>query len=362
MAQNDRRSLNEIKRETQQARTALLETVEELRTSVGDRVNPASIKAELGGYVRSRARELFDDASRAARQNPLQAAAVVGTLAYPALRLVRSVPLPVWLVGAGLYLAKSDAVATGAISLQERVTEAGSRIANGARDAFDTASEQLNQAGERVGSAAASGSDTVSSAAGSAAASLRQASEKIGDTGAQLSASVSEKVSGVAQQAVSLGQDAVQSAKTSLSKAADATTEAASAAGDRAASTFYRTLEENPLLLAGVGLFVGGVIAGALPRTDVEGVLMGGASRAAKRRAQAATDRGIDALSEAAREGARRAAQQADEEGLDQEGLKDAVRDVGQRVRRVAEAAVTTAFEPREVNEQFGVEGGRQNG
>ncbi|MBV9459554.1 MAG: DUF3618 domain-containing protein, partial [Bradyrhizobium sp.] len=64
--------MSEIQRETQQTRSALVETIQELH----DSVRPATIKAEMTGYLRSRAGDLLDDAVRAARKNPLRTAAV----------------------------------------------------------------------------------------------------------------------------------------------------------------------------------------------------------------------------------------------------------------------------------------------
>jgi len=38
----------------------------------------------------------------------------------------------------------------------------------------------------------------------------------------------------------------------------------------RAGKSFIETIEQNPLVVAGVGLLVGGLIASALPRSDIE--------------------------------------------------------------------------------------------
>ena len=358
MAQSGARSLSEIQRETQQARSALVETVQELRNSVAEGVKPATIKAEMTGYLRSRAGDLLDDAVRAARENPLRTAAVIGSVAYPALRLAKAIPLPLWVLGAGLFLAKSDTVAVGAATLQEKISDVSSRAASSFGDTVGSASQQINEAGQSVSSAAASASDKVGDVAGAAGAAIRQVADTATEATGQLFASATGVASDTVEKMTSLGQDAATSAQSRLSAVGDA----ASDAGKRATSTFFRTLEENPLLVAGVGLFIGGVIASALPRSELEEDLMGEASRSAKRRAQAAAGRGIDAVSDAAGEGIRQAARQADAEGLDADGIKESVRDIGQRVRRVAEAAVTTAFEPHEENEQSAVDGGRENG
>ena len=107
-----------------------------------------------------------------------------------------------------------------------------------------------------------------------------------------------------------------------------------------------QTIEQNPLLVAGVGLLLGGLIASALPRSEIEDNLVGEASEAAKSRARDAASRGFDAAKGAAEEIIENVARQAGAEGLTSGGLDEAAKDIGQRVRRVAEAAVTTAFDP----------------
>ncbi|MBV9456574.1 MAG: hypothetical protein JO141_03510, partial [Bradyrhizobium sp.] len=280
----------------------------------------------------------------------------------PALRFAKAVPLPLWVLGAGLFLAKSETVAKGAATLQEKIGDVSSKATSSVGDAVSSASQTISEAGERAGSAAASASNQVGDVVQSAGGSLRQVADKAIDATAQMFASASEAASGTVEKMTSLGRDAAQSTQSTLSDAAHAARDTVSDVGNRATSTFFRTLEENPLLVAGVGLFIGGVIASALPRSELEEELMGEAARSAKQRAQAAADRGINAVSDAAREGVRHAAQKAGAEGLDADGINEAVRDAGRRVRRVAEAAVTTAFEPPGENEQPGVNGGRENG
>jgi ElaB/YqjD/DUF883 family membrane-anchored ribosome-binding protein len=67
MAQSDTRSLQELKREAEQTRAGLTETVEQLRSSMTDtateireRVSAAAIKAEMSNYIRSRGEQLVD--------------------------------------------------------------------------------------------------------------------------------------------------------------------------------------------------------------------------------------------------------------------------------------------------------------
>jgi len=102
--------------------------------------------------------------------------------------------------------------------------------------------------------------------------------------------------------------------------------------------------------VAGVGLLVGGLIASALPRSSVEDDVVGSTAGAVKRRVQAAAAEGVDAAKQAVAGAYDEASKQAEAEGLHPDGLSKAARDVGQRMRRVAEAAVSTAFDPSKEN------------
>ena len=108
------RSLRELQRETEQTRAGLTHTVEQLKSSVTDtaneirqRISPENIKAEVSDYVRSRGETMLEDITSAARRNPMQAVAVGASLAYPLLRFAKSIPLPILMVGAGLFFAGS---------------------------------------------------------------------------------------------------------------------------------------------------------------------------------------------------------------------------------------------------------------
>src|ERR1700687_5473929 len=102
MPLTDTRPLQQIKRETEQTRAGLTDTVEQLRTSVAEtasdirhRISPDAIKAEVSDYIKSRGERLMNDVTAAARRNPMQAVAVGASGAYPLLRLAAPTPLAV---------------------------------------------------------------------------------------------------------------------------------------------------------------------------------------------------------------------------------------------------------------------------
>ena len=384
MPLTDTRSLQQIKRETEQTRAGLTDTVEQLKTSVAEtasdirhRISPEAIKAEVSGYNKSRGEQLLNDITSAARRNPMQAVAVGASVAYPLLRLARAIPLPVLMVGAGLFFAgsktgqtasqrASDVAADLSDDVGRRARELGEQVQDTASAARTYASEQF----DRVSSAIAGGTDQVRGLADAAGAAVASNSQRIKDSAASAGATLSDRASGLkddgrrlAGSAATTVQDiadgATAAARSAASTVVDTGVDAArtirrtaSDASDQAGKTIFQTIEQNPLLVAGVGLLVGGLIASALPRSGFEDDLVGDANSAAKSRAQAAASQGLDAAKATVGEVYDETARQAEAEGLTPDGIGKAAQDISQRVRRVAEAAVTTAFEPSEQDHQ----------
>jgi len=383
MPLTDTRSLQQIKRETEQTRAGLTDTVEQLKTSVAEtasdirhRISPEAIKAEVSGYIKSRGEQLLNDITSAARRNPMQAVAVGASVAYPLLRLARAIPLPVLMVGAGLFFAGSktgqtasqkasdvaadlsDDVARRARELGEQVQDTASAARTYASEQFDRVSSAIaggtDQEGlaDAAGAAVASNSQRIKDSAASAGATLSDRASGLKDDGRRLAGSAATTVQDIADGATAAARSAASTVVDTGVDAARTIRRTASDASDRAGKTIFQTIEQNPLLVAGVGLLVGGLIASALPRSGFEDDLIGDASTAAKRRAQAAASHGFDAAKATVGEVYDETARQAEAEGLTPDGIGKAAQDISQRVRRVAEAAVTTAFEPSEQDHQ----------
>jgi len=389
MPLTDTRSLQQIKRETEQTRAGLTDTVEQLKTSVAEtasdirhRISPEAIKAEVSDYIKSRGEQLLHDVTSAARRNPMQAVAVGASVAYPLLRLARAIPLPVLMVGAGLFFAgsktgqatsqKASDVAAGVSGeVARRLREMGDRVQETAAAARTSASEQF----DRVSSAVADGTNQVMGVADAPEAAVASNSQKIADGGGSVGAIISERAKDdglrLAGSAAATVQDIATGATAAARSAANTVTgmdaartirNNASDASDRAGKTIFQTIEQNPLLVAGVGLLVGGLIASALPRSEFEDDLVGDASTAAKRRAQTVASQGFDAAKTAVGEVYEETARQAEAESLTTDGISRATQDISQRVRRVAEAAVTTALAPSERDHQPNAHGENDHG
>ena len=396
----DTRSLQQIKRETEQTRAGLTDTVEQLRSSVAEtasdirqRISPEAIKAEVSGYIKSRGEQLMDDITAAARRNPMQALAIGTSVAYPLLRMARGIPLPVLMIGAGLFFAGSktgqaasqkamDMASDLSGEVQRRTQDVRDQVGEQAAAAKAYASENLDRLRDKVSSSTervSQAADQVNEAAVQAGATLASSAEGLKDKAASLGALAADQASdlkdrtyraagSVASSLQDIASDATSSVRRAAGSAADAGVNAAKTARDtasdltgRASKSFIETIEQNPLVVAGVGLLVGGLIASALPRSNMEDGLIGGASNSVKKRAQAAASQGIDAARDVAGDVYDKAARQAEAEGLTPDTLGNAAQDLGQRVRRVAESAVTTAFEPQD-NPRQNTNGVRDHG
>jgi hypothetical protein len=394
MADADTRSLQQIKRETEQTRAGLTNTVEQLKASVAEtasdirhRISPDAIKAEVSDYIRSRGEQLMNDVTSAARRNPMQAVAVGASIAYPLLKIARAIPFPVLMVGAGLFLAGSKTGQAATQRASDMAADLSDEMVRRAHDLSgqvqDTASSAKNYASdqyERISSAVAGGSSQVKGAANAAGASIASSSDKIKESAVAAGAAVSDRanslkddglrIAGSAASTVqNMASEAMVTARSAASLVTDTGMDAAttirakaSDASDRAGKTIFQTIEQNPLLVGGVGLLVGGLIASALPRSDFEDELVGDTSSAAKRQIQAAASKGFDTAKTAVGEIYDETTRQAEAEGLTTEGIGKAAQDISQRVRRVAEAAVTTAFEPSEENHQPKTRGENDHG
>ena len=391
MADADTRSLQQIKRETEQTRAGLSNTVEQLKTTVAEtvsdiqhRISPDAIKAEVSNYIRSRGEQLMNDVTSAARRNPMQAVAVGASIAYPVLKIARAIPLPILMVGAGLFFAGSktgQAVTQKASDIAADLSEEMVRRAHDLSDQVqDTASSATNYASdqyERISSAVAGGSSQAADVAGatigsssgkikdsavSAGPAMADRANSLKDEGLRIAGSTASTVQDIASGAMAATRSVASSVADTGADAARSIRGKASDVSDRAGTTILQTIEQNPLLVAGVGLLVGGLIASAFPRSEFEDQLVGDTSSAAKRQLEAAASKGFDTAKTAVGEIYDETSRQAEAEGLTTEGMGKAAQDISQRVRRVAEAAVTTAFAPSQDNPQPKMRGENDHG
>ena len=318
-------SVSSLRAEAELNRSRLTGTVEQLRTQVEDtatdlkeRLSPDAIKTEVTQYVRDSRDQLWHTLERKARDNPLQAVAVGAALAYPALKMMRAMPAPLLLVGAGLLLSRTSD-SNGSIS---GATDALRSHAQGAVDAagetFDRATGSARRKFHDAQDYARQGVDALTESAGETAALIKDRVTSAADEATSAMRDTADKVMGQAE-------DLVQQTRETVSE----------------------TWDKNPLLIAAIGLGIGAFIAAAFPSTKAEETLFGDASDALRRQAEGVAAKGVDAA-RAAVEGVAAA---ASGEGLSANGLNQLGESLTEKVRAVAERGVEAALGDTKTND-----------
>jgi len=296
----------ELRERAEQSRARLSGTVEQLRTQVDntaaelkERLSPSAIKADVADYVRDSRDQLWNRVEASARNNPLQAVAVGAAVAYPAVKLLRAIPAPLLLIGAGLFLSRA-------------------RPPEGFRSASQVGVETARGAMDKAGDAIARATDASRRAVHDATNAIKDAAESVKGHASDIS-SLSENSTGLGVGEEPL--DATRSREDGLLEKA------------RKGSA---TLGQNPLVVAGAGLAVGAILAAAFPATRAEKVAVGGAKDALRRAAGEVAAKGASVVEESVE----RAASAARDEGLSVEGINTAGDAIKGKLREVAEKGI----------------------
>lgn len=346
MSTSPQKSVKQLRRESEQTREALASTVTELRDRVGDTAtelktmaSPSHIKQEIRDYVRRERETLVDTVQRKAKENPLQVAAIAAAVAYPALGLLRAIPTPLWLIGAGLFLTSKRG---------RQVTE----------DVQDRVGEVVQQTTERAADIAAAARSDLEDRVAGVRYGVEEARHAVASTAGGLTDKARatfhdarDAVAGAAWQGTERATEAAGQLGGTFSSSADAMKNRASQMTDRA-SDMARTsryavtdfVNDNPFLVAGVAAAVGAVIAASIPPSEAENRLFGQGSEKLKEKAREAAAQGIEKVGDLAAETAGSVAAAAAREGLDAVGVQTALNKVADSVRAVADRGVSTAL------------------
>jgi hypothetical protein len=319
-------------------RLDLVDTVDALRS----RVSPDAIKNDVTAYVRKSARETWENAVVSARNNPLQTAALATAIAYPLWRIIARIPVPILLVGAGLALSKSGlegennstskrVLAGASNSLKEtaRAVRAGLHDAAGGvqeatRQTAGHAVEGLVGLANQTVSAASSGVETIKRQIGSAHESI---ADSVG--------SVSDAASSALASGYRTGADAATRGSEMIVER-----------GQRVQDNLMESIERHPLIVGGIGLAVGALIAASLPKTSVENRWLGRRSDELKDQAGDVASRGLGIAQNSAKEVYRAVTRHAEAEGLTSEALRESVNALGETVKSVVQQAVGSDTKP----------------
>jgi ElaB/YqjD/DUF883 family membrane-anchored ribosome-binding protein len=329
-------SVDDLRRESERGRAQLANTVDNLRDKVSETaseiktlVSPAHIKEEIRTYVREEREKLSDTIQRKARENPLQVAALGAAMAYPAWGLLRAIPVPLMLIGAGLFLTSSRGKRT--------MNEVKDKAAEAYRQGADIASEAMTSAQDTI----AQRSQGITQAVGAAGAVVSDTAHHAFDTATSRAQAVKQQVGAVASQTATTAESAVSSIKNAASSAQTRTGELQTNAGN----AVMEFIEQNPILVAGVGAAVGAVLAASIPSSDAENRLFGPPRRAFKNKAGALVADGVEKAKDAAAGVAGEIAEAAARQGMDSDGLKRAVEGVVTSAKTVADRGLSAALD-----------------
>jgi hypothetical protein len=334
------RSVEELRRDSEQSRAQLAATVDRLREQIADtaediryKVSPENIKAEVSGFISHKTHGWMDALKQQAMDNPMQAVAAGTAIAVPAMRLARGFPLPLLMIGAGLALSSktvrdraAEAAAPGMEKAREVIDEAAERarsLGDGMRQAMSHAERQAaDMAGEARESAGG-----MADAASGMAGDLR-------DRAAQAADAVANKVRSGMDAASEIAKEKMEQVR---STATNAATAAPAAAG--------KVIRDNAALIGGLGVAIGAILAASLPSTRAEASVIGSASDRVKRAAGTAAQSGFEAAKDTALSAADAAARSVSEADLGGHASR-ITEGVTEKLKEVADDVVTTAFDP----------------
>ena len=344
MAPNHSQSVAELRRESERTRAELSQTVDTLKSKITDtaedirhKVSPAHIKAEVSSYVADKSRTWLDSLKQQAMDNPMQALAAGTAIAVPAFKIIRSVPLPLLMIGAGLALASPKV--RGAVT--DKVSEG--LKASGAPELIDEAKDKARETWQSVTSQAESKMEDARSAVTSATAETRETAATMADDARKRAADLREGARGT----LSSVQENVNSTLNSVSDAAKDAFETAriraTETASKASANAANVVRDNAALVGGIGLAIGALIAASLPATRTERDTLGPVGDALRKRAAGAASEKFDQIKETAMS----AADQATERFADaSERMSRTAEETTEKLKTVADDAITTAFEP----------------
>ncbi len=254
----------QLEREAEQTRAQVLDTLEELRTSV----SPGQLVDQLVSYVRSGSG---------------------GVMVNNLGRQIVDNPLPLTLMGASLaWLMVSAArpqARVGRSAMADRLTRGMSDAGRGTVHPGGNGGDGL--AARTAGGVREAGRQMRATAA-SAAGTVADATTRAADAAADMAGAVSRRAAAT--------YDTAGDAAARLGDSASSMGRGISS-GTRSLVDFCR---EQPLVLAGVGLAVGAAIGALLPETEFENRLMGDASDEVKERTQEMAGRQFEKAKEVA--------------------------------------------------------------
>jgi hypothetical protein len=324
------RSVEELRRESEQSRAELAATVDRLRDRITDtaedlryKVSPQGIKSEVSDFVSRKTQGWLDTLKQQARENPIQTIAVGTAMAAPALRLARGFPLPLLMIGAGLALTSK--------TLRAGAAEAAAPALEKAREMVGEATERDQSSGEDAADAVSSSGRRAADLAGEAKARVSRIADDLKERGSE----TTDQVKAGMHAASGKATDAIERARSTASAAPEMT---------------RQLIRDNAALIGGLGVAIGAIIAASLPDTKIEAAVIGKASDSVKRAAGKAAQSGFETAKEAVLSAADATAKSVSDADLGQHASR-MTGDMSSRLKEAADDIVSAAFNPSRTEE-----------
>ncbi|WOH68971.1 DUF3618 domain-containing protein [Bradyrhizobium sp. BWA-3-5] len=340
------RSVEELRRDSEQSRAELAATVDRLREQIADtaediryKVSPEHIKAEVTGFISHKTNSWLDALKQQAMDNPMQAVAAGTAVAVPVLRLARGFPLPLLMIGAGLALTSK--------TVRDRAAEAAEPALEKVREVFEETTERAQSLGDGMKKAmsgaerqAAGMADEARQTAGGMAGTASGVAGDLRDRASQAADAVASKVRSGMDAASDMAKERMEQVRSTAKNVANTAPETAS-----------KVIRDNAALIGGLGVAIGAIIAASLPSTKAEAVVVGKASDSVKRAAGTAAQSGFEAAKDAALAAAEAAAKSVSDADLGGHASR-ITEGVTERLKEVADDVVTTAFDPSQTQNE----------
>jgi hypothetical protein len=330
------RSVEELRRDSEQSRTELAATVDRLREQIADtaediryKVSPEHIKAEVSGFISHKTHSWLDALKQQAMDNPMQAIAAGTAIAVPALRLVRGFPLPLLMIGAGLALTSK--------TVRDRAAEAAEPAIEKVREAMDETVERAQSLRDGMKNAMSHAERQAVGMADEA----QQAAGEMADAASGMTGDLKDR----ATQAADAMTNKVRSGMDAAAEMAKERMERVRSTATNAPATASKVIRDNAALIGGLGVAIGAILAASLPSTTAEARVVGRASDRVKRAAGSAAQSGFEAGKDAVFSAAEAAAKTISDADLGEHASR-ITEGVTERLKEVADDVVTTAFDP----------------
>jgi hypothetical protein len=326
---NGNGSASELEFEAEATRDNLASTLDELR----GRMTPGQVMDEVLSYAKGSGASFLQSLFEAAKANPIPTM-LIGTGCAMFLSQKSSPP------SRGSYddghtRSRAGGMPETAQGAYQRVSNTARAAAGGLANTASATADGARRAAKSVQDGMTSAADSVSSGARTSAAALRE-------TAGDLRDGVRDTMNDMSRRASETYESYAQGIEETSANAADYAREQAQWARSQARRG-WSALQEQPLILAALGVAIGAAVAAVLPSTRTENELLGKTSDRVKDAAAGLAGEQYEKAKTAAASVVSEVSEAAEAAGLTTEKLRGAASDVTERVKSVGSAAMQAA-------------------